>query len=171
MRVCQPGPVAFQRASVSGGNLKLIATFDSGDFGRPRGLSIAAAVRAPNIFGRTSFAGRALAIIAIVHSGFFRMVFLDFGCFFIPLHLAFVGFTQTDDPRLAVAWCKHHAMQPIVNEAKHAVAPLSIVYAPVFPDKCCGPVKLRGKVQRKAALCNIATFLFWILVHTIIVYT
>ena len=64
MRVCQPGPVAFQRASVAGDNLRLIATFDSGDFGRPRGLSIAAAVRAPKILGRTSFAGRALAIIA-----------------------------------------------------------------------------------------------------------
>lgn len=40
-----------------------MATFESGDFGRPRGLSIAAAVRAPKILGRTSFAGPASATI------------------------------------------------------------------------------------------------------------
>ena len=76
MRVCQPGPVAFQRASVSGGSRRLIAIFESEDFGRPRGLSIAAAVRAPKILGKTSLAGRAFAIIAAVHSGFSRPAFL-----------------------------------------------------------------------------------------------
>ena len=75
------------------------------------------------------------------------MVFLGLGCFFIPFHLAFVGSTQTDDPRLAVAWCEHHAMQPILNEAKHAVAPFSIVFAPVFADQGGRPVELLGEVQ------------------------
>jgi hypothetical protein len=147
MRVCQPGPVAFQRASVSGGSLRLIATLDSGDLGRPRGLSMAAAVRAPKIFGRTSLAGRAFAIMVAVHSGFVRLVFLDFGCFFISFHLAFVGLSQTDDPGFAVAWRENHAVQPILDEAKHAVAPFSIVFPLVFPDQSCCPVELLGKVQ------------------------
>ncbi len=135
MRVCQPGPVAFQRASVSGDNLRLIATFDSGDLGRPRGLSMAAAVRAPKIFGRTAFAGRALAIISMVHSGLSRLVFSGLGRIFIPFYLSFVRFAQTDDPRFAVAGCEHHAMQAIFNEARHTVAPFSIVFTRVFPDK------------------------------------
>ena len=104
MRVCHPGPVAFQRAKVSGGSRRLIATFESEDFGRPRGLSMAAAVRAPNILGNTSLAGRASEIIAAVHSGFFRTVFLDLSGFFISTHLALVGFTQTDHSGLAIAW-------------------------------------------------------------------
>src|SRR6266446_9407982 len=97
IRVCQPGPVAFQRASVSGDSLRLMATFESGDLGRPRGLSIAAAVRVPKIFGRTSRAGRALASIALVHSGLLRLVFSGLDRFFISLHLTFVSFAQTDD--------------------------------------------------------------------------
>ena len=135
MRVCHPGPVAFQRASVSGDNLRLIATFDSGDLGRPRGLSILAAVRAPKIFGRTALAGRAFAIMASVHSGLIRPLFLDLGCFFIPFHLAPIGLSKTDDSGFAFTWREHHAMQPIPNETKHTVAPLSIVFAPVFPDQ------------------------------------
>src|SRR3972149_8939465 len=142
MRVCQPGPVAFQRASVSGDNLRLIATFDSGDLGRPRGLSILAAVRAPKIVGSTSLAGRAFAIMAAVHSGFVRLVFLDLGCFFISFHLALIGLSQTDHPGFTVAWCGNHAMQPILDVAKHAVAPSSIVFPLVFPDQSCCPVEL-----------------------------
>jgi hypothetical protein len=114
MRVCQPGPVAFHRASVSGDNLRLIATFDSGDLGRPRGFSMVAAARAPKIFGKTSFAGRAFAIISVVHSGLSRRVFLDLARFFISLHLSFVGFTQTDDAGFSLAGCEHHAMQAIL---------------------------------------------------------
>ena len=121
MRVCQPGPVAFQRAKVSGANLKLIATFESADLGRPRGLSMAAAVLMPNISGKASLAGRAFAIIAAVHSGLIRadlfgLVGLD--GFFIPVHLAFIGFTQTDDPRLAMALgkkttlCRRSSIKP-----------------------------------------------------------
>lgn len=117
IRVCQPGPVAFQRARVSGGSRRLMATFESGDFGRPRGLNIAAAVRAPKIFGSTCLAGRASATMAAVHSGFVRWVFLGFDGFFISVHLALVGFTQTDHPGLAVArlnttLCSRSSMQP-----------------------------------------------------------
>jgi hypothetical protein len=171
MRVCQPGPVAFQRASVSGDNLRLIATFDSGDLGRPRGLSMVAAVRAPKIFGRTSFAGWALAIISMVHSGLSRLVVSGLDRFFISLHLSFVSSTQTDDPRFSLAGCEHHAMQAILNKAKHAVAPFSIVFARVFPDQGCRPVEVLGKAQRETALCNIAVFFVRIFVHLFSVYT
>lgn len=147
MRVCHPGPVAFQRASVSGGNLRLIATFASGDFGRPRGLSMAAATRAPKIFGSTSFAGRAFAIMSAVHSGFLRTVFVVLDCVFISFHLAFVRLAQTDDPGLALSWRKNHAMQPFPDKAQYTVAPFSIVHSPVFPDKGCRPVELSGEVQ------------------------
>jgi hypothetical protein len=120
IRVCQPGPVAFQRASVSGDNLMLIATFDSGDFGRPRGLSMVAAVRVAKIFGKTSFAGRALAIISICHSGLSRLVFSRLDRFFISLQLLLVSFTQTDDLRFSLAACEQHAMQVILHKARGA---------------------------------------------------
>jgi hypothetical protein len=173
MRVCHPGPVAFQRANVSGGSRRLIATFESEDFGRPRGLSMAAAVRAPNNLGNTSLAGRASAIIAAVHSGFFRRAFLasDFDGFLISTHLALVGFTQTDHSGLAIAWREYNAMQPIINEAKHAVTPFPVILAPVFPDQGRRPIELFGKVQREAALRKISAVFLWILVHLFIVYT
>src|SRR5277367_5879069 len=43
IRVCQPGPVAFQRANVSGGNRIEIDVRALPDFGRPRGFNILAA--------------------------------------------------------------------------------------------------------------------------------
>lgn len=168
MRVCQPGPVAFQRASVSGDSLRLIATFDSGDRGRPRGLSIAAAVRVPKIFGRTSRAGRALASIALVHSGLSWLVFSGLDRFFISLHLTFIGFAQTDDPRLPTAGRKHHAMETVLDEAKYTVAPFSIVPAVVFPNQSRSPVEMLREVQRQAALRNIAIVLGGILVHPLL---
>ena len=110
-------------------------------------MSMVAAVRAPKIFGRTSLAGRAFAIMAAVHSGFVRPVFLDLGCLFISFHLALVGLSETDDPGFTVARCEHHAMQPILDEAKDAVTPFSIIFPLVFPDQSCCPIELLGKVQ------------------------
>ena len=124
-----------------------MAIFDSEDFGRPRGLSIAAAVRAPKILGKTSLAGRDFAIIAAVHSAFSKLVFLVLVFFFIPIHLAFIWFTQTDYPGLPVARRKNHAMQPILDEAKHAVTVFSVVFTLVFPDQSRRPVALLGKFQ------------------------
>ena len=116
-------------------------------------------------------ARRASAIIAAVHSGFFRTVFLDLSGFFISTHLALIGFTQTDHSGLAIAWCEYNAMQPIINEAKHAITPLSVVFAPVFPDQGRRPIELLGKVQRKTTSLNISAVFLWILVHLFIVYT
>lgn len=147
MRVCQPGPVAFQRARVSGGSRRLIAIFESEDFGLPRGFSMAAAARAPKILGKTSLAGRAFPIIAAVHSGLTRLVFFGLDCFFIPIHLAFICFAQTDHSRLAIARSEYHAVQPVLKKAKHAVTPFAVVFAFICPDQGRRPVELFGKVE------------------------
>ena len=70
IRVCHPGPVAFQRANVSGGRRIEIDVRATPVFGRPRGLSILPATGAPNISGRILLAGFAFANVAFVHSGF-----------------------------------------------------------------------------------------------------
>lgn len=171
MRVCQPGPDAFQRASVSGDNLRLIATLDPADLGRPRGLSMAAAVRAPKILGSASLAGRDSTIISVVHSGLTRCVFSDLGRFFISLYLSLVRFTQTDDPRLALARREHHAMQATSNIAEYTITRLSIVFASIFPDQSCRPIQKFRKVQGETTRCNISEFFPRIFVHSVIVYT
>src|SRR5712691_5555202 len=92
IRVCHPVPLAFQRSKTSGATLKLIATFEFGDLGRPRGLSISAAVLVPYRLGNTSRAGRAREKSSFVHSGFSSLT-RDFLFFLItsdltPIHLA-----------------------------------------------------------------------------------
>jgi hypothetical protein len=103
IRVCQPGPVAFQRANVSGGNRIEIDVRALPDFGRPRGLNILAADAAPKISGNTSRALRARAKVSFVHAGFSRSAFWGLGLRFISFHLAFVGLAQTDHMRLSRA--------------------------------------------------------------------
>jgi len=75
IRVCQPGPVAFQRANVSGGNRREINVRALPDFGLPRGFNILAAVPAAKIPGNTSRAMRARAKVSFVHAGFSRSAF------------------------------------------------------------------------------------------------
>lgn len=70
MRVCQPGPVARQRASVCGGIRKETATFGLALFGLPRGRNNVSAERAPTRRGNTSAAGCALANVVRVQVGF-----------------------------------------------------------------------------------------------------
>jgi hypothetical protein len=103
IRVCQPGPVAFQRANVSGGNRIEIDVRALPDFGRPRGFNILAADAAPKISGSTSRALRARAKVSFVHAGFSRSAFWGLGLRFISFHLAFVGLVQTDHMRLVGA--------------------------------------------------------------------
>jgi hypothetical protein len=100
IRVCQPGPVAFQRANVSGGNRIEIDVRALPDFGRPRGFNILAVDAAPKISGNTSRALRARAKVSFVHAGFSRSAFWGLGLRFISFHLAFVGLAQTDHMRL-----------------------------------------------------------------------
>jgi hypothetical protein len=70
IRVCQPGPLTFQRANVSGGNRREVDVLALPDFGRPRGFNILAAVSAPKISGNTSRALRARSTVSFAHAGF-----------------------------------------------------------------------------------------------------
>ena len=109
IRVCQPGPVAFQRANVSGGNRIEIDVRALPDFGRPRGFNILAADAAPKISGNTSRALRARAKVSFVHAGFSRSAFWGLGLRFISFHLTFVGLAQTDHMRLRFGTCAERA--------------------------------------------------------------
>ena len=92
MRVCQPGPLAFQRASVSGGSRRLMGTFASGDFGRPRGFNRRAAACLPMSLGSTSTAGRARLKSAAVSSGFSSSINSGLGLrFFMATCLPLMG--------------------------------------------------------------------------------
>jgi hypothetical protein len=83
IRVCQPGPVAFQRANVSGGKRREIDVRALPDFGRPRGFNILAALAAPKISGNTS---RALRAKGFLRPG--RIVAIDFLGIMLALHIA-----------------------------------------------------------------------------------
>jgi hypothetical protein len=70
IRVCHPGPVALQRANVSGGNRREVDVLALPDFGRPRGFNILATVPAAKISGYTSRAFRARSTVSFIHAGF-----------------------------------------------------------------------------------------------------
>ena len=55
IRVCQPGPVAFQRAMTSGGKRRLIICFGFGDLGRPAFLKTVRANISSVISGSSSY--------------------------------------------------------------------------------------------------------------------
>ena len=110
MRVCHPAPLAFQRSKTSGATRKLIATFEVGDFGRPRGLSISSAIFVPNKPGNTSRAGRAREKSSVFHSGFSSLT-RDFLFFFITLDLTPIGFSQADHVNIAATRREHEHIQ------------------------------------------------------------
>ena len=96
MRVCQPGPLAFQRASTSCGRRRDIAVRGEVLFGRPRGRNSLLAIAFPKISGSTSRAGRARRKSSAVHSGLSgsvrtRFVFRLVG---IPAYLSFVRLSK-----------------------------------------------------------------------------
>ena len=62
-------------------------------------------------------------------------------------------------------------METILDEAKYAVAPFSVVLAVVFPNQSRGPVELLREVRRQTALRNIAIVLGGVLFRPVIVYT
>jgi hypothetical protein len=68
--VCRPGPVAFERANVSGRRRSEIAVLAAPVLGRPLGLSNRSASVGPNSSGRSAAADLACAKVAFVHSGF-----------------------------------------------------------------------------------------------------
>jgi hypothetical protein len=139
MRVCQPGPVAFHRAKVSGGTRSEIDVRALPDFGRPRGLSIFAAVGAPKISGRTSRARRAREKVSLVQAGFSRSARSGLRLRFIPSDLAFVGPAKTDDVCTTGVRRKHEHGQPLADTAQRLESTLAVVLPRIVDDQCAVP--------------------------------
>jgi len=59
MRVCQPGPPSLKARTTSASRRTFRCSLGAADRGRPRGLSISAAIASPTMAGKTSCAGRA----------------------------------------------------------------------------------------------------------------
>ena len=156
MRVCQPGPLAFQRASVRGAMRRLMETFASGDFGRPRGFNNRAAASLPTSFGSTSAAGRARLKSAAVHSGFSSPINsgLSLRSFIMP-YLSVVGLTQTDDMNALSAGREHQHVQPVIDEAERLKTPLTVVPAHVLIDQGVAPLELHRPRERKSTQGDI----------------
>jgi len=155
MRVCQPGPVAFQRANVSGGRRIEIDVRAVPDFGRPRGFSNRLAAGAPNTSRRTSLAGFAFANVACVHSGF-STVFRDLtGLRFITSDLTPICFAETDHVNAPGTRRKHQRVQPPSDQSECLESSLSVVSTGVLDHKRTVPLKLFDQLERQAALGNI----------------
>lgn len=160
MRVCQPGPLAFQRASVSGGMRRLIDTFASGDFGRPRGFNRRSAASFPMSFGNTSAAGRARLKSAAVHSGFSSSINSGLGLrFFITPYLSVIGLAQADDVNPARAGRKHQHVQSVIDQAQCLKALFAIVPARVFLDQGAKPIEIHRPRERESTQGDIPRIL------------
>jgi len=148
MRVCQPGPVAFQRFNVSCGSLREIEVRAWPDFGRPRGLTRFVATAFPNSSGSTSSAALAPANFALFHVGFSASAFSGFGLRFIVADLTFIRSAQTDDVHMVGATCKYQQMQTLVYASQRLKPVLAVVAAYIFHDQCGVPFELARDVER-----------------------
>lgn len=126
MRVCQPGPLAFQRANVSGSILRLMGTFAFGDFGRPRGLSMRAAALLPTILSSTSAAERKCLKSSAVSSRTSPSASVNGLRFAMSLCFSRVGFAKADDPDPAAGGCKTQHVQAVIQIAHRHEAPLRV---------------------------------------------
>jgi hypothetical protein len=151
IRVCQPGPVAFQRANVSGGNRSEIKVRALPDFGLPRGFNILAAVPAAKISGNTSRALRARAKVSFAHSGFSRSAFRGLGLRFISFDLSFVGPAQTDHMHLVGTRCEYHHMQPILAQTQRLKPAFTVVLSKIFDYARADPLEPGRQFERDAA--------------------
>jgi len=173
MRVCHPGPVAFHRASASGGRRRDINVRALPVFGRPRGLSILADVAAPNKSGRTSRALRARAKVSVVQTGLSRSARSGLRLRFISFHLAFVGLPKADDMHLALPRCEHQHMQSPFDQTQRLVPAFAIDFAQILDDQRAVPFKHCREIERNPAQRDISLALRHVErdVHIIIVYT
>jgi hypothetical protein len=149
IRVCQPGPVAFQRANVSGGNRREINVRALPDFGLPRGFNILAAVPAAKIPGNTSRALRARAKVSFVHAGFSRSAFWGLGLRFISFDLAFVGLAQADHI-LVGARHEYHHLQPIPDQTQRLKPAFAVILSKILHYKRGVPLELGCQFERNA---------------------
>lgn len=173
MRVCQPGPVAFHRAKVSGGTRREIDVRALPDFGRPRGFSIFAEVAVPKIFGRTSRAVRAREKLSLVQAGFSRSARSGLSLRFIPSDLAFIGPAKTNDVCTTGTRCKHEHVQPLSDTAQRLESWLAVVLSRILDDQCSVPFEPRRLLKRNSARSDIPLILRRVEadIHSFNVYT
>jgi hypothetical protein len=155
MRVCQPGPVAFQRRSVSGGSRIEMAVRAAGDFGRPRGRNISSATFVPKMPGSTSAAGRAFRIDLAVHSGFSLLGRVGLILRFISSDLTAVRFAQAYYMDAVGTRSEDQCIQAPGDEPNYLKAPLPIVPAEILDDPGGTPVELARQLKREAPFGNI----------------
>jgi hypothetical protein len=141
MRVCHPGPVAFQRANVSGGKRMEIDVRARPDFGRPRGLSSRLAAGAPNTSGRTSPAGFAFLNVAFVHSGFSNVFRDSTGFRFITPDLTPACLAATAHVNAPGTRRGHQSVQPPIDQSERLESSLSVVSTGVVDYKRTAPLK------------------------------
>ena len=156
MRVCQPGPVAFHRANVSGGRRREMEVRALPVFGRPRGLSILAAVCLANISGKTSRALRARAKVSFVHTGFSRSARSGLRLRFIPFYLTFVGLAKTDDMRLSRPRREYQHVQSFCNQPECLKSAFAVVLSSVRNDEGGVPFERDRPLERDSPRRNIA---------------
>ena len=160
--VCHPGPVAFQRANVSGNRRSEIAVLAAPDLGRPLGLSIRSAAAGPNSSGRTSAAGFAFAKVAFVHSGFSRTLRLLLVLRFKPLHLSSIGLSKTDHMDRIGARRKDQGMKSPGDHAERLESALPVILTGVFHHKGAVPIKFLRKLERDTARRDVSLVLLGI---------
>src|SRR3569833_231423 len=159
IRVCQPGPLAFQRSSTTGATLRLMATLEWGDLGRPRGFSNFSASFSPNNSGNSSRAGRARANSPFFHSGFSSLIF-DRPFFFISLNFSLVGLSYADHLDIRSARSKDHHMDAAANYAERLVAALTVVLPNIFQNVSTVPFEVANHIKGNGALTNIPLTFF-----------
>lgn len=162
VRVCHPGPVAFQRAKASVGRRIEIDVRAVPDFGRPRGFNSRLAAGAPNSSGRTSLAGFAFANVAFVHPGFstpFRdLVVLRFK---VP-DLAPTCPAKTDHLNAHSPRSRNQCVQSAIDQPQRLESPLTAVFTGVLDHKRAVPLKLLDQIERQTAIGNVPPVLTWI---------
>ena len=159
MRVCQPGPVAFHRASVSGGRRSEMALRALSLFGRPGRRSNLSAAAAPTRPGKTSLAGRARANCDLDHSGFSRLAWVASDFFFISFPLTTARPPQTDYVHRPGTRREHHCVQRPFDEPECLESSLAIVPAQILDDQGSGPVEKLDDLKGYAALAEISVAL------------
>jgi hypothetical protein len=160
IRVCHPVPLAFQRSKTSGATLKLIATFEFGDLGRPRGLSISAAVLVPYRLGNTSRAGRAREKSSFVHSGFSSLT-RDFLFFLITSDLTPIRLAQADHVNIAATRREHEHVQPTADFSECLKSGLTVVSTNVFQHVCAAPLEAAHQLEGQTTFSYVSGALFW----------
>ena len=138
------GPVAFQRASTSGGNRRDIEAQGASLFGRPRGRNIFLAITAPYNSGSTSRAGRARRNVSAVQTGLSESTRLGFFVRFdrISAHLSPIRFPKTDDVNAVLSRRMYQDMQPRTDPSERQKTPLAVLTPFVLDDEGIMPLEL-----------------------------